>query len=67
MQNRQHPLRLFVGDMVKEALGFAAKGDDSLVAQAREMLRQGRLAEFHPLAQGGDAEFAFGREMAQDE
>ena len=67
VKQSKQPCSPVVGNVVEQLLGFAAEGDDAVLAEAREMLRQGRLAQAHPLAERGHAEFTRGREVAQDE
>lgn len=67
MENGQHAGGFVVGDVVKERLCFPAEGYDAIYSQSGEMLRKGRLANVHSIAQRRNAELAGGREMAQDE
>ena len=67
VQGREQRLDPRIGDAVPERLGFAAEGNDPLLAHAREMLRQRRLGQADFVGERADRRLARFHQLAKDE
>lgn len=67
MQGFKYAFGAFVGDAVVQRLRVAAKGNQPLLAQLREMLREGRLADFDAIDQLAHRKLLGLQQVTQDE
>ena len=67
MQNFEHAQDLGIGNPIAQHLPLAAIGDEALLAQLGEVLRQRRLADADTLDECADRQFARGGKMAHYE